>query len=114
MERMGRQGLTAAGLAALAITAGVVTVLPAGPAAAQEVVTKEYDDGGIYEGTFKDGKQHGRGTYRLPNGYEYTGDWVEGEILGQGKARYPNGSIYEAPSWTASRRARARSPSPTA
>ena len=28
------------------------------------------------------GKQHGRGTYKLPSGYEYTGDWVEGEILG--------------------------------
>ncbi len=60
-----------------------------------EVITKQYDDGGVYEGTFKGGKQHGTGTYQLPNGYEYTGDWVDGEILGQGLARFPNGSIYE-------------------
>lgn len=53
-----------------------------------EVVSKQYDDGGIYEGTFQDGLQHGIGTYRLPNGYEYTGDWVEGEIKGDGVARY--------------------------
>ena len=66
-----------------------------GMAAAQGVVTKQYDDGGVYEGTFRGGKQHGRGTYRLPSGYEYTGDWVEGEILGQGIARFPNGSVYE-------------------
>ena len=40
----------------------------AGLAAAQdgEVQTKQYDDGGIYEGTFKDGLQHGTGTYTLP------------------------------------------------
>ncbi len=56
---------------------------------------KQYDDGGVYEGTFKDGKQDGIGTYRLPNGYEYTGAWVDGEIRGQGVARFPNGSVYE-------------------
>ena len=66
-------------------------------AAAQdaEVQTKQYDDGGIYEGTFKDGLQHGTGTYTLPNGYQYTGEWVEGEIRGKGVARFPNGSVYE-------------------
>ena len=69
----------------------------AGGAVAQEgqVQTKQYDDGGIYEGTFKDGLQHGTGTYTLPNGYEYVGDWVEGEIRGKGVARFPNGSVYE-------------------
>ncbi len=60
-----------------------------------EIIVKQYDDGGVYEGTFKNGLQHGRGTYRLPNGYEYTGEWIEGEIRGQGIARYPNGSVYE-------------------
>ena len=47
-----------------------------------DVLTKQYDDGGIYEGTFKNGLQHGTGTYALPNGYEYTGEWAEGEIRG--------------------------------
>lgn len=58
------------------------------------VLTKQYDDGGIYEGTFRGGLQHGTGTYRLPNGYEYVGDWVDGEIKGEGVASFPNGSIY--------------------
>ena len=37
----------------------------AGAASAQDgdIVTKEYDDGGVYEGTFKDGKQHGTGSH---------------------------------------------------
>ena len=50
------------------------------------VELKQYEDGGVYEGTFQNGKQHGIGTYRLPNGYEYTGAWVDGEIRGQGTA----------------------------
>ena len=67
------------------------------PALAQdgEVQSKQYDDGGVYEGTFKDGVQHGTGTYTLPNGYEYEGAWVDGEIKGKGVARFPNGSVYE-------------------
>ena len=75
-----------------------VALLLGGMAAAQdegEVVTKQYDDGSVYEGTFKDGLQDGSGTYRLPNGFEYSGEWVKGEITGQGRARYPNGSVYE-------------------
>ena len=78
--------MTAAFLAALSL-----------PALAQdgEVITKQYDDGSVYEGTFLNGRQHGKGTYRLPSGFEYSGDWVEGEITGQGTARYPNGSVYE-------------------
>ncbi|MEJ6709719.1 MAG: 2-isopropylmalate synthase, partial [Amylibacter sp.] len=58
----------------------------------EQIVTKQYDTGGIYEGTFKDGKQHGTGSYSLPNGYEYKGQWVDGEIQGPGVAKVPNGS----------------------
>ena len=67
------------------------------PAFAQTdgVLTRQYEDGGMYEGEFRDGLQHGVGTYRLPNGFEYTGDWVAGEISGQGVARYPSGAVYE-------------------
>ena len=59
-----------------------------------EIVTRQYSDGGIYEGTFKNGKQDGHGTYKLPNGYEYSGEWVDGKIEGQGTARLVNGSVY--------------------
>ena len=83
----------------LILRAGLlVLALAAGPAAAQtdgSVISKQYDDGSVYEGTFKDGRQDGTGTYRLPNGYEYTGAWVAGEIKGQGVAHFPNGSVYE-------------------
>ena len=43
-----------------------------------QVLSKQYDDGGVYEGTFKDGLQHGTGTYTLPNGYQYAGQWIDG------------------------------------
>ena len=39
-------------------------------AAPGNVVTKPYDDGGVYTGTFRGGLQHGRGKYPLPSGYE--------------------------------------------
>ena len=38
------------------------------PAIAQQVETKQYEDGGVYVGAFKNGKQHGQGSYTLPNG----------------------------------------------
>ena len=81
----------------------VISIIPlmvmlAGSAWAQdsgEIEIHQYEGGGIYEGTFRGGVQHGTGTYRLPNGYEYTGEWVDGEIRGQGRAVFPDGSIYE-------------------
>ena len=60
-----------------------------------EVIVKQYETGGIYEGEFLNGKQHGQGIYRLPNGYIYEGSWVDGKIEGKGKAEYPDGAIYE-------------------
>ena len=86
---MMRQGLFLQVVAvALALAAG---------AAAQtegEVITKQYEDGSVYSGTFRNGLQNGTGNYKLINGYEYSGDWVDGEIKGNGTARYPNGSVY--------------------
>ena len=46
--------------------------------------TKQYESGGIYEGEFLEGKQHGKGKYTLPNGYIYEGDWFYGKIEGDG------------------------------
>ena len=85
------------GIRSKTVSLGIAgALLFASPILAQQgdsVVTKQYDDGGVYEGTFKEGRQHGTGTYRLPNGYEYSGEWVDGGILGQGVARFPNGSV---------------------
>ncbi|MGL5011849.1 MAG: 2-isopropylmalate synthase, partial [Paracoccaceae bacterium] len=78
------------------LTLAATLFLAAAPLHAQdEVVTKQYDDGSVYEGTFLNGLQHGTGTYTLPNGFSYTGDWSQGQIVGQGIARYPDGSVYE-------------------
>jgi len=60
---------TATALAVI-LTLGLYSGLAA-PAFSQSqttVQTKQYDTGGIYEGEFKDGKQHGSGKYTLPNG----------------------------------------------
>ena len=73
----------------------LAALAPAVALGQEQVLTKEYDNGGVYEGTFVDGRQQGHGTYRLPNGYEYTGDWVEGRIEGEGRATFPDGSVYE-------------------
>ena len=73
----------------IVLRGGVLAALMATGAFAQsdgEVITKQYDDGSVYEGTFKDGLQSGTGTYTLPNGYQYTGEWVAGEIKGKGTA----------------------------
>jgi len=75
--------------------AAAIGLAQAQVALAQEVTTKQYEDGGVYEGTFLNGRQHGQGSYRLPNGYEYRGEWFEGEIRGDGTATFPNGSVYE-------------------
>ena len=61
----------------------------------EQTQIKQYETGGIYEGEFLEGKQHGKGKYSLPNGYQYEGDWKEGKIEGFGKATYPDGSFYE-------------------
>ena len=62
--------------------------------AENEIILKQYDDGSVYEGTFKNGIRNGLATYTSPNGFSYTGEWLDGEIEGYGKAKYPNGSIY--------------------
>jgi len=74
---------------AVAVTAGALA--PAASWAEGEVITKQYDNGATYEGTFVNGLQDGTGIYRMPNGFEYSGDWVAGQIMGKGRARYPDG-----------------------
>src|SRR5690606_8506086 len=40
---------------------------PAESSAQTTTATKEYDSGAVYQGAFKDGKQHGQGTYTTPD-----------------------------------------------
>lgn len=63
-----------------AVIAAVALGLAAGAALAQDNMRKEYDDGSVYEGSFRNGVQHGHGIYTKPNGYRFEGDFVEGAI----------------------------------
>ena len=42
------------------------------------------NDVGWYEGEYKDGKYHGQGISRYPDGSKYEGIWKDGEKHGQG------------------------------
>ena len=47
-----------------------------------------------YEGEFRDGKEHGRGVY-TQSGYRYDGEWREGQRHGYGKLETWNNFTYE-------------------
>jgi len=51
-----------------------------------------YNDGGIYEGAWKDGKRHGKGKMTDKDGIFYEGEWTYGESQGQGKMTYEDGN----------------------
>ena len=59
------------------VTVGSVflTVVLCFTATAQDgrIVSKQYDDAGVYEGPLKNGLTDGICTYRLANGYEKNG-----------------------------------------
>ena len=49
-----------------------------------------------YEGELnKEGRKHGQGTYRWPNGRTYMGEWYDNQMDGEGVETWPNGSKYE-------------------
>ena len=56
-------------------------------------VNFKHSDGREYEGEWKNGKPHGKGTYKFPNGSKYTGEWKEGVLDGRGIYTEPSGFI---------------------
>ena len=42
-------------------------------ALAQDQV-KQYDEGSVYEGSFKNGLRNGSGKYTMPDGFTYEGE----------------------------------------
>ena len=55
---------------------------------------KQYDEGSVYEGAFKNGLRNGLGKYTMPDGF-YEGEWKDDQIQGKGVARYPTGQLFE-------------------
>jgi hypothetical protein len=49
----------------------------------------------VYEGEWKDGKQHGQGKNTFPSGNVYEGEWKGDKKHGQGKYTGSNGFVYE-------------------
>lgn len=57
---------------------------------------KVWKDGGCsYEGDWVDGRQHGEGVYRCPNGYTRTGSYRNGKPHGRSVVVFPDGQRYE-------------------
>ena len=48
-----------------------------------------------YEGPFKAGKMHGKGTYHYASGQKYVGEFVDNQKQGHGVHTWPNGNRYE-------------------
>ena len=48
-----------------------------------------------YVGAWKDGNEHGQGTYTFADGDKYVGEWKDGKLHGQGTKTHTDGSKYE-------------------
>jgi len=51
-------------------------------------------NGNEYSGEFKDGKPHGRGTFKFAAGDKYVGEFLNGKRHGQGTFEFVNGDKY--------------------
>jgi len=55
--------------------------------------------GDKYVGGFRDGRQHGQGTFTYRDGSSYTGEFKDGQYNGQGTFFLPNGSVRSQGFW---------------
>jgi hypothetical protein len=51
--------------------------------------------GNVYEGEYRNGLPHGKGTYVLADGRKYVGDWKDGHPDGYGLENQPSGAGYD-------------------
>jgi len=58
-----------------------------------------WKDGRVYEGSFINDKRHGSGVCKWPNGAVYDGEYFEGCREGHGHFTFPNKSGYYLGSW---------------
>lgn len=54
-----------------------------------------FENGDVYQGQFKNGLFHGKGTFRAKLGWSYTGTFSNGRPNGQGKLKTEDKTIYE-------------------
>ena len=61
-----------------------------------DIHTIKLEDGCLYVGEMKDGKEHGKGIYTCADGSKiYEGEWKDGLEHGKGIYTWPDGSKYE-------------------
>ena len=56
---------------------------------------RSYDNFLLYDGDWRDGERHGRGTSYLADGSYYEGEYKDGKAHGQGVFYHANGNRYE-------------------
>ncbi|MDE0035515.1 MAG: caspase family protein [Deltaproteobacteria bacterium] len=59
------------------------------------LVWKNPDGESYYEGRYRQGQMHGRGTYTWSSGSRYEGEWKNGEKHGRGTYTFSSGNRYE-------------------
>ena len=52
-------------------------------------------DGTVYEGEWRQGQRHGRGRMAFASGAVYEGEWREGKRHGRGRDEWADGGVYE-------------------
>lgn len=62
-----------------------------------------YPNGDVFEGTYQHGKRDGSGSYTFKNGASYVGSYKNNKKHGAGKLIYPDGSAFDG-DWRADKR----------
>lgn len=52
-------------------------------------------NGAVYNGDWQEGKRHGQGTQKWPDGSKYEGEWKDDKANGYGKLMHADGDVYK-------------------